>query len=88
MIAHVNMKARNDFVEMFLHHVVTLFLYGASYMQCFTAAGATVMYLHDWADIFASFVRCFTETTWTPAVLVSITGMASSWFYTRLVIYP
>jgi hypothetical protein len=80
--------ARNDFVEMFLHHVVTLILYGFSYMINFTNTGAIVMYLHDWADIFTAFVRCFTETTFTPLSVLSVIGMATSWFYTRIYIFP
>jgi TLC domain len=75
-------------VEMFLHHVVTLMLYGFSYLVNMTAAGSVVMYLHDWADIFTSIVRCFTETTLLPFTLFGITGMAISWFYTRLIIFP
>lgn len=79
---------RNDFVEMFLHHVVTLMLYGGSYMINMTDAGSVIMYLHDWADVFTSFVRCFTETTLTPLSVASALGMLLSWFYTRLWVFP
>ena len=73
---------------MFLHHCVTLVLYGASYLLNMTPGGAVIMYLHDWADIFTSIVRCFTETTILPMTLVGITGMATSWAWTRLIIFP
>jgi hypothetical protein len=81
-------EIRGDFVEMFLHHVVTLMLYGFSYLINMTAAGSVVMFLHDWADIFTSIVRCFTETTLLPFTLVGITGMATTWVWTRLYIFP
>ena len=81
-------EIRGDFVEMFLHHVVTLMLYSLSYLLNMTAAGSVVMFLHDWADIFTSIVRCFTETTLLPFTLFGIVGMAISWAWTRLYIFP
>jgi hypothetical protein len=51
MIVHCTLEARNDFVEMFLHHVLTIFLYGQSYYLHRGSYGALIMYLHDWADI-------------------------------------
>lgn len=88
MLHHLISEARNDFVEMFLHHVVTLLLYGFSYLTNMTAAGAVIMYLHDWADIFAALVRCFAETTFVAISLISVTGTTLAWFYTRLIIFP
>jgi len=79
---------RNDFVEMMLHHIITLFLYGFSYLANLTDAGAVIMFLHDWADCPTSFVRCFTETTLTPITLVSAAGMVTVWGYTRLYVLP
>lgn len=46
------------------------------------------MFLHDWADIFTSFTRCFVETTITPLAVLSAGGMAVSWAYTRLFVFP
>lgn len=43
---------RHDYMEMMLHHIVTMFLYGFSYLVNMTLGGAVVMYLHDIADIF------------------------------------
>lgn len=88
LLSHALEDVRNDFVEMFLHHIVTLLLYGFSYLTMMTAGGAMIMYLHDWADIFAGVVRCFTETTILPMTLFGITGMATSWAYTRLYVFP
>jgi hypothetical protein len=85
---HMSHPARNDFVEMFLHHVVTILLYGGSYMCNFTRAGASIMFLHDIADIFSSFVRCYTETNILSLLLVSVAGMTLSWAYTRLFVFP
>lgn len=88
MIYHAFEQKRNDFVEMFLHHVVTLVLYGFSYLTNMTDSGAAIMYLHDWADIFASIIRCFTETTIHPITFFGAFGMVVSWFYTRIYMFP
>ena len=88
LIMHAVHPARNDFVEMFLHHVVTLMLYGFSYMTNMTTAGAIIMFLHDWADLFTSMARCFSETTIKPMMAFSGVGMVLSWAYTRLYIFP
>eukprot|EP00347_Sterkiella_histriomuscorum_P004735 403359308 len=88
LFQHALHPMRNDFVEMFLHHCVTLVLYGGSYMVGMTDAGSVIMFLHDWADVFTSFVRCFTETTITSISVVSAIGMTLSWFYTRIIVFP
>jgi len=88
LFSHALHPIRNDFVEMMLHHIVTLFLYGFSYLINMTAGGLVIMFLHDWADVFTSFVRCFTETTLISFTLISAFGMTVSWAYTRLVIFP
>ena len=73
---------------MFLHHVVTLMLYGFSYLLNMTAAGAVVMFLHDWADVWTSVVRCFIETTLMNMTWFGITGMAITWIWTRIYMFP
>lgn len=88
LVYHALAKARNDFIEMFLHHSVTIFLYGFSYYGNFTVAGSIIMYLHDIADIFTSGVRAFTETNCNRTSAFFGIMMTISWFYTRLVVYP
>lgn len=88
LFQHAMHPMRNDFIEMFLHHVVTLTLYSFSYMTNMTAAGSMIMYLHDWADVFAGLVRCFTETTILPISVFAAIGMTLSWFYTRILVFP
>lgn len=88
LIHHASHKARNDFMEMTLHHGSTLFLYFLSYSINRVEAGAIIMFLHDWADIPCSFVRCFTETTFVFPALISAIGMVILWFYTRLIVFP
>lgn len=88
MIQHTAHKARNDFMEMALHHGSTLFLYALSYYLNRVECGAIIMYLHDWADIPCSFVRCFSETVFVAPALISAALMVVFWFYTRLIVFP
>ena len=73
---------------MFLHHSVTIFLYGFSYYGNFTVAGSIIMYLHDLADIFTSGVRTFTETNCNKLSTFFAVMMTLSWLYTRLIVFP
>jgi ceramide synthetase len=88
MVMHVKHKARNDFMEMFLHHGVTLLLYGLSYYLNRIECGLIIMYLHDWADIPCSFVRCFSETVFSNITIISAVSMVILWFYSRLYVFP
>jgi hypothetical protein len=55
-------KRRNDFIEMLLHHLVTVFLIGFSYMFNFLKIGLIVMLVHDVSDIPGYLVRIFVDT--------------------------
>ena len=85
---HILGRKRNDYIEMFVHHIVTVFLYAFSYLCNLTVAGSIIMYLHDIADIFTSGVQCFTETTLDRLSVFSAIGMTLSWFYTRILVFP
>jgi hypothetical protein len=87
-VHHLFHKARNDFWEMVLHHGATLFLYGVSYYLYRFECGAIIMFLHDWADVPTSFIKCFSETIFTRINVLGITCMALLWLYTRLYLFP
>lgn len=50
-------RARRDFYEMFLHHIVTLMLIGTSYASNFLPLGAACMFIHDLSDITLNFMK-------------------------------
>lgn len=87
-VLHTIHKARNDFWEMVLHHGATLFLYGVSYYLYRWECGAIIMYLHDWADVPTSIIKCFSETIYVKINIFGITLMALLWMYTRLYLFP
>lgn len=47
-------KPRKDFTELVLHHIVTLWLIGGSYVLNLTRIGNAVFITMDWSDVFLS----------------------------------
>lgn len=88
LIKHVCSPIRNDFVEMLLHHVLTITLYTESYMCYQTQFGSVIMFMHDWADLPTMMVRIFVETSHTNIASFFAVLMALTWGYSRLVIFP
>jgi very-long-chain ceramide synthase len=81
-------NVRHDYMEMMLHHVLTIFLFGFAYLTNMTLCAAAIAYLHDIADIFTQYVRCFCETTFETVTILSAVGMTATWFYTRILVLP
>lgn len=48
---------RNDFVEMFIHHLVTILLMTLSWTSNTVRIGTLVLVVHDCADIFMEAAR-------------------------------
>lgn len=82
------MPIRNDFLEMFLHHVATIFLIGSSYLANYTAKGALVAFLHDLGDISGYAIKSVVDTGITPLVVVMYVMLLVMWAYTRLYVLP
>ena len=82
---------RKDFVEMVVHHVVTLLLLTFSWMVNFTRIGALVLAVHDGCDVFLQLAKVFNYMqkydyrTYTDVTFVIF---AITFFVCRLVIFP
>ena len=55
-------ERKNDYEEMFLHHVATCSLYFGYIFSNFMGIGSIIAYLHDIADIFAHGAKVFGST--------------------------
>lgn len=44
-------EKRNDFIEMVLHDIITIYLYGGCYLVNVWEIGATIALIHDCSDI-------------------------------------
>ena len=74
---------RNDFIEMALHHIVAIYLFGGCYLFNAWEVGGTIAFLHDIADITTSLVKTLVETKAEMATLVTFLTHMAIWFYTR-----
>ena len=81
-------EKRNDFMEMVLHHTLTIELYVGSYMCNFMGVGSLVILALDWTQIFVGLSRGFTETKFKTATVTFGVGMWVTWIYFRLYVYP
>jgi very-long-chain ceramide synthase len=72
---------------MLLHHLVTIYLFGFSYLSN-QMIGGPVTFLHNWADVAISFTRIWSETKFANSIaLPSFLIMLIIWFYTRLYVF-
>lgn len=90
LITHIWIDAdpkKNDFIEMALHHGVTVYLFGFSYMGNFIIGGP-VTFLHNWADICISWSRMWGETIYYNGLAkYSFVLSQFVWIYSRIYVF-
>jgi len=82
------LERRNDFVEMMLHHGLTLVLYTGSYLINCVEIGILVVYAHDWADVFVHWCKCFTDTHFKYIQYPNGASCWLMWFVSRIYTFP
>jgi hypothetical protein len=88
LLVHIFDTRKNDFLEMLLHHSVTMFLYGFSYMFNIWEPAVVIAYLHDVSDIPVCLTRLFVETDYKKLTVIWFLTNAACWFYVRLLVFP
>jgi hypothetical protein len=73
---------------MVLHHVCTIMLYFASYMLGLIKVGFLISFLHDLADVPASFMKMLIETTFERSKVAVFMFIISLWGYSRIYVFP
>lgn len=84
---------RKDYIEMMLHHIVTISLVMSSLLQEQLAIGLIVLLVHDATDIFIDLLKLTNYLKLTDAhgfflVEIAFTMNLVSWFYFRLYKFP
>ena len=79
---------QNDFIEMGLHHIVAVYLFGGLYFFNLWEGGATLAFLHDIADIFVCSSKLLGETNYTNTTGAVFVFMMFVWIWTRLISLP
>ena len=88
LIAHFIVARRSDFLEMALHHFLTLYLYGGCYMGNCLEGGGVIAFLHDIADITANLMKIMVETKYKNLTGCMFVGHMALWAYTRMYVFP
>jgi hypothetical protein len=83
-IIHLASYKKKDFIEMGLHHLLTIILYLAAYMINVWEAGIVIAFLHDIAEIFINLAKTLAETIYNRLTLVVFLVLMILWFYTRI----
>lgn len=79
---------KNDFLEMTLHHMVTVYLYGCCLLINQQEVGCLIAFCHDIADINISTAKFFGELIYWKVALYAHVANMFVWAYTRLMVFP
>jgi dolichol kinase len=80
---------RSDYIEMFLHHTLTIALYGFSFMIGWVKIGSVIMYCHDLVEPLLNGSKILVETKANKAATgVSVILLWIVWFWSRLFVFP
>ncbi|XP_013382240.1 ceramide synthase 6 isoform X1 [Lingula anatina] len=79
---------RKDFWEMFLHHIVTIFLMSMSWSNNYVRIGTLVLAVHDAADFWLEAAKMAKYAGRQKLCDFLFGGFALVWLITRLIIFP
>jgi hypothetical protein len=79
---------KKDFVEMGLHHFVTLFLCVGGYMLNIHELASQFNLMHDLADLPLMWTKIWCETKYKIFTVAMFIIMMITWFYTRCIAMP
>ncbi|KAJ3338913.1 Ceramide synthase 6 [Gonapodya sp. JEL0774] len=86
--SHFTEPKLKDFWEMFVHHLVTLFLIGGSWAYGFHRIGSFVMILHDISDPFMELAKAANYMGAQLAANVLFVCFAVTFIVSRMYVYP
>jgi hypothetical protein len=81
-------KMRSDFMEMLLHHSITVFLLSLSYLMNYWPISLMILYVHDISDVFVCLTRVFVDTSQAAITFIIYICLLVTWIYTRLFVFP
>ena len=88
-LIHIFGKRNSDFIEMSLHHVVTMYLLLFSYMYNVWECGAVISFIHDFTDFIGHWTKVvaqlehFDNVTYYSFAMVMVT-----WGWARNIVFP
>ena len=88
LVQHLYKEPKNDFIEMLLHHIITVSLISLAYFMNYVCTSILVLIVHDFSDIFGYLVRIFVDTEYKNWTLFWYLSLLATWFYMRLFVFP
>jgi len=88
LVYHLALPKKPDFMEMFLHHICTIFLIAFSYMSGYLRIGSLIFFLHDVTDVASYLMKTSVDTQSTTFNKITYTNLLVSWGIGRLFIFP
>jgi len=77
-----------DFVEMMVHHIITVMLVVASFLFNYVHIGTLVMFIHDVSDIPGYLIKITVDTRFTTVTFCLYLTLLVAWGYFRLYCFP
>ncbi|CAN8009903.1 unnamed protein product [Ixodes pacificus] len=87
-LSHFVNTKRKDFWQMFIHHIVTIFLLCLSWIMNLHRVGSLVLIVHDFADVPLEFARMARYATWLRLANALFAVFTVSWIVSRVGLYP
>ena len=78
----------NDFIEMGLHSLATIFLLFGSYLFNIWECGAIISFLHDMSDIFGYLTKMLSQTTYKKLTFFTFMCHLFAWGWFRNIVFP
>lgn len=79
---------RKDFVEMFVHHLATIFLLVLSWTCHVHRVGSLVLFVHDFADHWLELAKLGRYAKYQKVCDIAFVGFLSVWVTTRMGVFP
>jgi hypothetical protein len=88
LLIHFTNQRENDFIEMGLHHTVTIYLMFGSYMYNVWECGAVICFLHDVTDAIGAACKVTSQTDMYKVTIPIFGGILISWGWIRNIVFP
>ena len=88
LVNHLASKPKSDFMEMLLHHCITLVLVAMAYFMNYVTISHLVLFSHDSSDLFVDTTRVLADSKWKKLLMVSGACLISMWLDMRIYIFP
>lgn len=85
---YVFQEKTRDIVEMTLHEVLTIYLYGGCYLTQFWEVGALVSLVHGVSDVLLMLSKVLSETKYGNLTAIIFVLSMLVWLYMRLIVFP